>query len=806
MPVKYNDFLIRGKDYLESRPDFKLVGRDEELKRLGKVLTRKNASSVILTGPGGVGCSTLILGLEACKDDETVPFDIAGKRFFWLDTDGLFSSGNSNEINENFKKAINTLSSSHDTVLIIDDMRDFVEGARNNHCTNLINVLMREIRNKKFQAILEVDDDDMPTVANCHSDMKEGFTHVDLTQPEGKNLELILEQACSELESHHKIKISPEARKAALEMTSKFVARDPGLRRAQPERTLTLLDRALTSYRLQAHAQNPHIEELQNRIAAIDKVLMNEDYSQDQGGKSKDELEAEHAALSAELEEVKAEWGATQKKIRSSYASLRAAEESISELEEKREAQKQKEEEIRQYELAELKKAIGSLEKEKSRLAQESKEKQQEAKGQREETGVEEEIKTLDGQIAELRESQEAMDNLGDSNAVAEINKNISDYKAAVKTTKQKLIGLTADINEDLELAGDHVLSEFSRITKVPVDKLTQDEKARLWNLEPILKSNVWDQDHAIEKVCNSVMNSRAGLNDDDEPEGLHFWMGPSGVGKTELAKQLSKALEMNLLRLDMSEYQEKHAVAKLIGAPPGYEGFDQGGRLVRDVRRNPRQVILFDEVEQAHPDVFNVLLQVLSAGRLTDSHGLTADFRNCIIILTSNIGKEFFVDPDLTFEEASQKALEALDAHLPPQLLNRFDGRRGIVCFNILQLATILKIARRDLNKVESRVQQKRPELSIHMDDDQLRQLCEDTYKPLEGARGIVGEIKHRIKPSIARTVLFDSDDAGVINIQYNRDDKKVIVHPAKALELVTPGIVKPSAEAIRAFGTQPG
>jgi ATP-dependent Clp protease ATP-binding subunit ClpB len=251
-------------------------------------------------------------------------------------------------------------------------------------------------------------------------------------------------------------------------------------------------------------------------------------------------------------------------------------------------------------------------------------------------------------------------------------------------------------------------------------------------------------------------------------------------VGKTELAKALTTELmddDGALLRFDMSEYMEKHAVAKLIGAPPGYEGYEAGGILTNEMRRNPRRIILFDEIEKAHPDVFNVFLQILDDARLTDNRGLTVSFRDSIIIMTTNIGTQHFLGEDDP-KVAEALAVEDLDEHYRPEFLNRFNGRQNIVCFNTLDLPVIEMIAKRDLAKLNRLVTVNSPGLSISMSHQDIATMCADHYKPINGARGITGYLEGVVKPEIANTVLFNSSAEGEILIEYDASNNKVAVH----------------------------
>ncbi len=734
------DHLVRGHDILAQFPNFELVGRDEVLKKLTAILMRRRANNVLLIGSGGVGCSAICLGLQESKSKPDTPFDIVSKRFFWLDGDWLFSSGDPVGINEGFNRAMRTLSRTPNSVLVIDDMRDFIEAARNNGCTNLINALMRGVKKKKFQVIIETRDGDLETVLKCHSDMQESYTMLDISEPDAELLHQILASAASKrLSTHHRIKIADSAIETAIEVTSKYRTRDLGLSRAQPERSLTLLDRALTSYRLDAHAKDPRLPELEERRAALEAAK-----AQD----GNQEATAELARVYQEIEEISEAWAARQQQIRAIYAELREGEDAIRNLE---------------------------LELE-DRLEQESEQLENETTETKEQAAAEPAAKKSYVSFA-ARTSGAGFD----SDEVAGLKEKIARFEVEVDKKKQQFEAITAEINDSLELIKEHVLEEFSSISGIPVSKLTQDEREKLLHLDRNLDARVFGQDEAVSKLSNQVRVARAGLQSPDKPQASFMFLGPSGVGKTELAKALTAELfddESSLLRFDMSEYMEKHAVAKLIGAPPGYEGYEAGGILTNEMRRNPRRIILFDEIEKAHVDIFNVFLQIIDDARLTDNRGLTVSFRDAIILMTTNIGTTHFLAEE-NFEVAKGLAIEDLDETYRPEFLARFNGKRNIVCFKPLDLPVIQQIAARDISRLDAMVKASLPEISIEISEEDLAAMCKDHYKAISGARGITGYIEGVIKPEIANTVLFDQQASGSIVISYDKAAKAVQLQP---------------------------
>jgi len=335
------DYLIRGNQYLAQFPGFELVGRDDVLKKLTAILMRKSANSVLLLGAGGVGCSAICIGLQASKDKPDTPFDIVSKRFFWLDSDLLFASGDHSKINSSFDKTLRTLAKTPNAVLVMEDMRDFIDAARNNGCTNLINAMMHSVKKKKFQAILEARDEDLEAVLSCHSDMKEGYTLLDINEPDDELLSDIVKTiAGTRLKAHHKIKISNKAVETAIEVTNKYRVRDMGLSRAQPERSLTLLDRALTSYRLDAHAKDPRIQQLTTQLELIKSQLPE--------AANGEELKQQTQKINNEISQLNQAWAERQTQIKKIYAELRDGEEAIRSLENDIEEQQAEEARLQQ--------------------------------------------------------------------------------------------------------------------------------------------------------------------------------------------------------------------------------------------------------------------------------------------------------------------------------------------------------------------------------------------------------------------------------------------------------------------------
>lgn len=699
--------MIRGSDYLARFSPFKLIGRESDLTRISSILMRKKANSLLLVGPGGVGCTALCLGLESSKKDPNTAFDIVSKRIFWLDTDKLFSSGDSQEINKRFQKCLETLWRTPDSILIIEDTRDFIEAARNSGNSHFINALNLAVKNNKTQVIFEVRDSDLEQVLRWHSDLKEAYTLYDVKEPIGDILVEIVSGIAESLTKHHGIKISKEAIQTAIDLTCKYRNEDMGIGRAQPERSVTLLDRALSTYRLNAHKKHPRVTSMERRLQKIDN-------------------EAEHQALYSEMVDFARDWNSKQEMVKSIYRLQREGEVAVIALEE------------------ELDKQL-KIEAERN---------------EQPESGENKSRQTF------------AMLTRGgfDSEAVTRIKSRIMEYNREIEINKSKFEALTSEINNELELTRENVLTEFSEVSGIPTNKLNEDDYAILRNLSETMKVRVFGQDNVVDRVANGIKIAKVGRRNRDKPLASFLFLGPSGVGKTELAKVIAGSLtndEKSLTRFDMSEYMEKHGVAKLIGAPPGYEGFEAGGILTNAARRNPARIYLFDEIEKAHPDIFNIFLQILSDGRLTDNVGRVCTFDESIIIMTTNIGQTHFLDPDLSYQEAADLTMQELEQTYRSEFLNRFAGRENILPFERLGNDSIVRIIKREINDLSKTYC--KDGVNIIMDDSELEKFCLDRYQPKTGARGLPGFIQTSLEPKIVNPLLENPEMRGNFQITYD-------------------------------------
>jgi ATP-dependent Clp protease ATP-binding subunit ClpB len=700
------DILTRGSEMLARRKGFKLVGRDTEISELSAALMKLRRRNVVVTGRGGVGISAIVLGLQASKQDYTTPVDIVGKRFFWLNTDALFESGNNQVINEAFTRARETLSASHSAVLVVEDASDFIKFTTMNGCSNLVNGLMGDLKANRYQAILETSDEGLADLLKCDGDLLENCTLYEVKEPDPQNLRLIVREVRTILEAHHGVGISEGAVEAAVALTEKYKLTEL---RAQPDAAITLLDLSMTNFCRQAHIAPHHIELLKEKLKSLGEK-----------GAGADEVRSQ-------LTKAQDEWNERQRQVRALYQEMSDGEEQIRVLEDEahvlNEAHAQR---------------VSDLQSNRASAGY----------SPSDESG-----------------DPMAMYSSSDTPEVIEIRRRIDKMKALVASATEEYAKKVAEVYKGLSVEESHVLRSFSALSGIPVDKLTENERVKLRNLEEVLSRRVVGQGEPTSEVAKAVKRARLGLKLPNKPAGTFMFLGPSGVGKTELAKALAEALSVPLLRFDMSEYMEKHAVAKLIGAPPGYEGYEHGGILTNQVRRNPYSVVLFDEIEKAHGDVFNLMLQLLDDARLTDSRGLTASFKDTIVIMTTNIGTPNFLDETISFEEAKKLALADLRSQYRPEFLGRFGG--NIYSFQRLGVEVLEAIAVKELARINTLI--KEQGIRLVMDSVEMRKMVGGVYVAREGARSILGYMDRNITSSIADLVLSDASAHGDLRVSFD-------------------------------------
>jgi ATP-dependent Clp protease ATP-binding subunit ClpB len=702
-----SEFLLYGSDVIKRKPDFKLIGRKEVFTDLCGIMTQSTANSVIASGPGGVGISALALNLQACKADPAAPFDIVTKRFFWLDTDSLFGLGDNVAIDREFKSLLSILKRTPESVLIVEDTIDMIEALRNCNMMHVINALNALVKSGQTQAYLEVREKDLTQVYKAHSDFREHYTLFDVIEPVGDELYEIGLALTRNLEKAYSIRIDDSAVRMAINLSNSYRSIDTGLNCAQPERTRLLLDRAMSKYALRAHSTVPMLAELEAQLAD----------------------DRDKPTIMKRIETQKTEFATKQAQIKKFFGAQRDAE-----------------------------KAIVVLETEIAGLVAHEKETQLTNKANPKKFDLDE--------FALIKE--------GTGYSTPEIDEKrakVEELEAAVSANLTEYERITAEINAGLCLTDDAVIIEFSHISGIDESKLRQNDTAKLINVGNVLKNRVYGQDNALEYIFRRVKIWKRGRRTN---KPLPFMLcGPSGVGKSEICRGLAEALfdtDEALNKFDMGDFGEKNDVTKLIGAPPGYEGFEVGGQMTQAIRDNPYQVMSQDEIEKAHGDVFNVYLGVLDNGYCKDNIGRRCEFGNAIMPFTTNIGQGPMLRVgtgigEISEEEGYEETMKELEKFFKPEFLNRFEGRENIIILKRLELDSIQRIANRELSNINRFFA---PKITATFPAAELERFCRTVYSPKVGARGIPGKIK-TIEGYIVDQQLRDENFVGQMTVGFN-------------------------------------